>query len=169
MTPPHAALKETRMSARHAPLRFFTGAEQACAAAVLGLLTGQDDDLRIPVLEMVDALLAAGEAVGWRRADMPEDGQAWRDTLRHLDADAGTRCGTTFAAAPQKDQEAMLQSVLGGADWHGLPAARVWSLWTRYACTALYSHPYAWDKMGLPGPACLADAGMPSASAASGS
>ena len=122
MTPPHAALKQTRMSARHAPLRFFTGAEQACAAAILGLLTGQDDDLRIPVLEMVDAWLAAGEAVGWRRADMPEDGQAWRDTLRHLDADAGTRCGTTFAAAPQKDQEAMLTmppaAVLGPAAGH---------------------------------------------------
>ena len=59
------------MRTRHAPRRFFTGAEQAGAAAVLGLLTGQDDDLRIPVLEMVDAWLAAGETVGWRCADMP--------------------------------------------------------------------------------------------------
>jgi hypothetical protein len=151
------------MRTRHAPLRFFTGAEQACAAAILDLLTGQGDDLPIPVLEMIDARLAAGEKVGWRCKDMPEDGQAWRDTLRHLDSDAGTRCGTTFATAPEKDQEAMLQSVHGGADWHGLPAAHVWSLWTRYACTALYSHPYAWDETSFPGPASLADAGMPPA------
>lgn len=135
------------------PLKFFTGAEQACAAAMLNLLTGQHDDPRIPVLEMVDARLAAGETDGWRYADMPEDGQAWRDTLSYLDADADARCGTTFAAAPEKDQAALIQSVLDGNNWHGLPAAQVWSLWTRYACTALYSHPSAWDEIGFPGPA----------------
>ena len=40
-----------------------------------------------------------------------------------------------------------------GSEWHGMNAPRVWSLWTRYACTALYSHPYAWSEMGFPGPA----------------
>jgi Gluconate 2-dehydrogenase subunit 3 len=136
-----------------APPTFFDAAEQACAAALLNLLTGQSDDPRIPVLEMVDARLAAGETDGWRYVDMPEDGQAWRDTLAYLDADADARCGTTFAAAPEKDQDALIQSVLDADEWHGLPAAHVWSLWTRYACTALYSHPYAWDEMGFPGPA----------------
>jgi hypothetical protein len=29
----------------------------------------------------------------------------------------------------------------------------VWSLWTRYACTAFYSHPSAWEEIGFPGPA----------------
>jgi len=29
----------------------------------------------------------------------------------------------------------------------------VWSLWTRYACTAFYSHPRAWDEIGFDGPA----------------
>ena len=136
-----------------APLKFFAAAEQASAGAMLNLLTGQRDDPRIPVLEMVDTRLAAGETDGWRYADMPEDGQAWRDTLAYLDADADARCGTTFAAAPEKDQAALIQSVLDGDDWHGLPAAHVWSLWTRYACTALYSHPSAWDEIGFPGPA----------------
>jgi len=136
-----------------APLKFFVGAERACASAVLNLLAGQVDEPRIPVLEMVDARLAAGETDGWRYADLPEDGQAWRDTLAYLDGDADARCGTTFAAAPEKDQAALLQSVLDGGDWHGLPAAHVWSLWTRYACTALYAHPSAWDEIGFPGPA----------------
>jgi Gluconate 2-dehydrogenase subunit 3 len=143
----------TARVAPSAPLRFFTGAERACAEAVLNLLTGQSDDPRIPVLEMVDARLAAGETDGWRYADMPEDGQAWRDTLAYLDADADVRCGCTFAAAPEKDQDALIQSVQDGNDWHGLSAAHVWSLWTRYACTALYSHPSAWDEIGFPGPA----------------
>jgi hypothetical protein len=107
-------------------------------------------------MQMVDARLAAGQTDGWRYADMPEDGQAWRDTLGYLDKDAHARCGTGFADAPDPDQRAMIAAVQDGGDggrWHGLPAARVWSLWTRYACTALYSHPYAWSEIGFPGPA----------------
>jgi Gluconate 2-dehydrogenase subunit 3 len=138
--------------------KFFTKAEEACARALLNLLTGQgrqDDKLAVPVLEMVDSRLAAGDTDGWRYADMPEDGQAWRDTLSYLDADANRRCGTLFADAPETDQKALVQAVqdLTSADWHGLPAAHVWSLWTRYACTAFYAHPFAWAEIGFPGPA----------------
>ncbi len=137
------------------PASFFTGAEAACAAALVNLLTGQHDDLQIPVLPMIDARLAAGETDGWRYSDMPEDGQAWRDTLAYLDADADTRCGTTFAAAPEEQQLELIQAVQdrGSKDWHGLNAAHVWSLWTRYACTALYAHPLAWNEIGFSGPA----------------
>jgi hypothetical protein len=86
---------------------------------------------------------------------MPEDGQAWRDTLAYLDEDADRRCGTTFADAPEDDQLALIQAVqdLAAKDWHELNAARVWSLWTRYACTALYAHPLAWNEIGFSGPA----------------
>ncbi|HEX3516032.1 MAG TPA: gluconate 2-dehydrogenase subunit 3 family protein, partial [Trebonia sp.] len=130
--------------------RFFTAAEQASAAALLNQLTGQcDESLGVPILEMVDARLAAGETDGWHYADMPEDGQAWRDTLGYLDKDAHARCGTNFADASERDQAAIIQAVQDAAEWHGMPAARVWSLWTRYACTALYSHPFAWSEMGF--------------------
>ena len=139
-------------------LEFFTEREAPCARALLHLLTGQeeqDGEPAVPVCEMVDSRLAAGETDGWRYADMPEDGQAWRDTLSYLDADAARRCGTSFADAPGTDQAALVQAVqdLDSADWHGLPAARVWSLWTRYACTAFYAHPFAWTEIGFPGPA----------------
>ena len=129
---------------------FFTGAEAACAAALVNLLTGQQDDQEIPVLPMIDARLAAGETDGWRYSDMPEDGQAWRDSLAYLDADAEARCGTAFAAAPEEQQLELIQAVQdrGSKDWHGLNAAHVWSLWTRYACTALYAHPLAWNEIG---------------------
>jgi Gluconate 2-dehydrogenase subunit 3 len=133
---------------------FFTEAEWACAAALLNQLTGQSGEpLAVPVAEMVDARLAAGETDGWHYADMPEDGQAWRDTLGYLDKDAHARCGTAFADASPADQAAIIQAVQDGREWHGLAAARVWSLWTRYACTAMYSHPHAWSEMGFPGPA----------------
>ena len=86
---------------------------------------------------MVEARLAAGETDGWRYEDLPEDGQAWRDTLACLDADAKARCGTTFAEAGEADRRHLIRAVqeLGAKDWHGFPAGRVWSLWTRYACT----------------------------------
>ena len=105
---------------------------------------------------MVDARLAAGETDGWRYADMPEDGQAWRDTLGYLDKDAHAQCGSSFAEASRPEQQKLIQAVQDGGEngqWHGLPAARVWSLWTRYACTALYAHPHAWSEIGFPGPA----------------
>ncbi len=138
--------------------KFFTRSEESCARALLNLLTGQDEqdhELAVPVLEMVDARLAAGETDGWRYADMPEDGQAWRDTLAYLDGDAYRRCGTSFADAPETERKTLVQAVqdLKSADWHGLPAAHVWSLWTRYACTAFYAHPFAWSEIGFPGPA----------------
>ena len=38
-------------------------------------------------------------------------------------------------------------------EWHGFDAGHLWSLWTRYACTAFYSHPWAWNEMGFGGPA----------------
>jgi hypothetical protein len=104
---------------------------------------------------MVEARLAAGETDGWRYEDLPEDGQAWRDTLASLDADAKARCGTTFAEAGEADRHHLIQAVqeLGAKDWHGFPAGHVWSLWTRYACTAFYAHPAAWAEIGFPGPA----------------
>ncbi len=106
-------------------------------------------------MEMIDTRLADGQTDGWRQEDMPEDGQAWRDTLAHLDSDAKERFGTAFADCDGREQAAIVQAVqdLGSRDWHGLPAGHVWSLWTRYACTALYAHPAAWDEIGVPGPA----------------
>jgi hypothetical protein len=134
---------------------FFSPAERGCAAALLNDLTGQAGDTPVPVARMVEARLAAGETDGWRYDDMPEDGQAWRDTLGYLDADARERGGTSFAEAAEAGRHRLIQAVkeLGSKDWHGLPAGHVWSLWTRYACTAFYAHPAAWAEIGFPGPA----------------
>jgi hypothetical protein len=34
-----------------------------------------------------------------------------------------------------------------------MPAERLFSLWMRYACSAFYSHPWAWNEIGFGGPA----------------
>ncbi len=41
-------------------IRFFTPAEEAVATALCDLLLGQDGELRVPVLELIDARLAEG-------------------------------------------------------------------------------------------------------------
>ncbi len=137
-------------------IRFFTPAEEAAATALCDRLLGQDDgEPKVEVVPSIDARLAEQQTDGWRYADMPQDGQAWRDTLRFLDSDSRDACSRDFALAPADDQRAVIQAVqdLGAKDWHGLNAAHVWSLWTRYACTAFYAHPSAWNEIGFPGPA----------------
>lgn len=138
--------------------RFFTDDEQAVGTALVDRLLDQgdsSDEGYVPVLHRIDARLAEGSTDGWHYEDMPEDGQAWRDSLAYLDADAHDRHGTGFAACSTDEQNALVQVVqdLGSKPWHGLPAGHLWSLWTRYACTAFYANPRAWDEMGFPGAA----------------
>jgi hypothetical protein len=136
-------------------IRFFTPDQEAIATGLCDQLLGQAGEPLVPLVAMIDARLAEQETDGWHYADLPEDGQAWRDTLGYLDDDAQAKFGRGFARCDGAEQEVIIQAVqdLGSGDWHGLPASRVWSLWTRYACTAFYSHPSAWDEMGFPGPA----------------
>jgi gluconate 2-dehydrogenase subunit 3-like protein len=137
------------------PATFHTVAEEAVARALLDHLLDQHDEPRVPVLELIDARLAAGQTDGWHYEDMPDDATAWKQSLAGLDADAQERCGQGFAGVSAAEQAALVQAVQdrGAQDWHGLRAAHVWSLWTRYACTAFYSHPWAWNEIGFSGPA----------------
>jgi hypothetical protein len=147
-------LIESRIAERGA-LRFFSRLEARVAAELFDQLLDQRSEPRVPVLEMVDARLAKDETDGWRYETMPKDPDAWRRSLAALDADAVAHYGTDFASLDRGSQAALVRSVqdLGDEFWHGMPAAQLWSLWTRYACTAFYSHPLAWQEMGFAGPA----------------
>jgi hypothetical protein len=136
-------------------LRFFTVAEQAVGTCLFAQLLDQRDEPPVPVLELVDARLSEKQTDGWRYEDMPEDGEAFRRSFAFLDDDARTTYGRRFCNLEWFDQADVVQQVhdVGDGDWHGLPAARVWSLWTRYACSAFYSHPWAWNEIGFGGPA----------------
>ena len=137
------------------PLRFFSPAEQATATALLDHLLDQWDEPKVPVLAMIDQRLVEGSTDGWHYADMPTDGEAWRLTLSFLDADAAAAVGRGFAELTRDEQALVIQGVQdrAGDEWHGLPAGHVWSLWTRYACTAFYAHPWSWNEIGFGGPA----------------
>ena len=140
-------------------LAFFSPDEAAIAAALLDLMLAQDTEPRVPVLSLIDVRLAVGETDGWHYDDMPEDAPGWRKTLQLLN-DEAAQCfagGGGFARLRSNEQATLIQRVQDlasqGSAWHDLSAAHVWSLWTRYACTAFYSHPWAWNEIGFPGPA----------------
>jgi hypothetical protein len=138
-----------------ADIRFFTPVEQSVVTALCDQLLDLRGNTTVPVLSMIDARLAEQQTDGWRYQDMPEDGEAWRRSLAALEADAHDGYGAGFAEVPPADQAKLIQAVQDrhDEDWHGLGAGHVWSLWTRYACTAFYAHPEAWDEIGFPGPA----------------
>lgn len=143
-------------------IRFFTPAQQAIATVLCDHLLDQcsegnetADVPRIAMVNQIDARLAEEQTDGWHYEDMPTDGCAWRDTMAMLEDDAMELFGVGFVACERPQQAQLIQGVQdrGSGGWHGLNAKRVWSLWTRYACTAFYSHPLAWNEMGFPGPA----------------
>jgi hypothetical protein len=142
-------------SAESGPLRFFTRLEAATATALFDQLLDQRGEPRVPVTELVDARLARDETDGWRYDGMPKDVDAWRRSLAALDADAVAVASRAFPKLSWDGQSQLLTDVhqRGSEIWHGMPGAQVWSLWTRYACTAFYSHPRAWQEIGFVGPA----------------
>ena len=131
------------------PLRFFTPREEGTARALTDRLLAQDNEPRVPVLELIDARLAEGQGDGYRYEDMPGDAEAWRRSIAGLDADAQAPSprGDRRADGPDRGRPRTR------GDWHGMPAGRVFNLWMRYACTAFYSHPWAWNEIGFGGPA----------------
>lgn len=137
------------------PIRYFNPEEHATADALCARLLALGPDCPVPVVAMIDSRLAEQETDGWHYADMPEDGPAWKLSLAALKAEAVDRCQLPFYDLGGVERDRLIQQVqdLGSKPWHEMPAKHVWSLWTRYACTAFYSHPYAWNEIGFPGPA----------------
>ena len=138
-----------------AEYRFFTAAEAAAARALFDQLLYQRGEPAIPVARMVDARIAARSTDGWHYDTMPSDHDAWRRSLAALDEDAEDEYGAVFHALEWDEQTRLLARIHDSKEdrWHGMPPSAVWSLWTRYACTAFYSHPSAWDEIGFAGPA----------------
>lgn len=137
------------------PLRYFSPRLEGVARPLLDLILDQHQEPRVPVFEMIDQRLAELTTDGWRYEDLPPDPEAWSASLEALDQDAQKRYGRGYAVCSTDEQTSLFEDFvdLGGRKWHGMRADRVWSLWSRYACTAFYSHPWAWNEIGFPGPA----------------
>jgi hypothetical protein len=139
------------------PLRFFGADEAASLRAFCDTVLAQDDEPRVPVLEHVDAKLAAGELEGYQYADMPDDRDTWRLAARGLDEAARERGAASMAAAPPEVRAEICRAFsageLSGGAWQGLNVSRAWSVLMRDALGAFYAHPWAWNEIGFGGPA----------------
>jgi len=138
-------------------IRFFTGREARTLKAFCDVVTGQDSEPRIPVLEMVDAKLHAGRLDGFRYHDMPPDPETWRRVAANLDASARERSREDgengFADVSSELQHEIAQRFSEGElDWD-LPVTKAWGVVMRGVLSAFYSHPWAWNEIGFGGPA----------------
>ena len=138
-------------------IEFFEPAELETATTFCDLVTAQDEDPRIPVVNYVDQKLARGEGDGYQYFDLPDDTETWRLVVRGLDQEAAKRGAERFALLPYDDQLEVVtrfsEGELFGGVWSLLNVSRAWSVTTRYVLEAFYSHPWAWNEIGFGGPA----------------
>lgn len=148
-----AAVVVARLAPR-GPLQFFTASEERTGRALVDRLLAQEEEPRVPVLDMIDARLAAGQTDGWHYDNLPPDAEAWRASLAALGDDALAYYETSFGELDIETQKELLETIRTTEhDWHGLPPMRIWEMWMRYSCAAFYSHPWAWNEIGFGGPA----------------
>jgi hypothetical protein len=139
------------------PFRFYNEREQATLGALCDVLTGQDAEPRIPVLNYIDEKLHRGELDGYQYFDMPDDRETWRLVARGLDEEAMRRASAPFGAARGELQHEIV-TAFAGADLHGgawdeLNVAHAFGVVMRGVVQAFYSHPWAWNEIGFGGPA----------------
>lgn len=136
------------------PIRFFTEREARTLRAFCDVVTGQDSEPRIPVLELVDAKLHGGHLDGFRHHDMPSDPETWREVAAGLDQSARERGHEDgFAAAGSECRHEIVQRFSEGELGWELPVTKAWGVVMRGVLGAFYSHPWAWNEIGFGGPA----------------
>lgn len=137
--------------------RFFDDAERATLEPLCDRLTAQDCEPRIAVLAYVDEKLASGVFDGYRYDGLPDDGETWRCVACGLDGEAQALGAAGFGALDRARQLEVCwrfsRGEFDGGAWGGLDVSRVFGVVMRYVCEAYYSHPWAWNEIGFPGPA----------------
>jgi hypothetical protein len=128
-------------------LRFFTPGEARCLRVFCDVVMAQEDEPRIPVLEMVDEKLHAGRLDGFQHADMPDDRDTWRAVAAELEREG----------LPDADDEGRRVIVdrfsKGELTWESVDCGKAFGVVMRAVLSAFYSHPWAWNEIGFGGPA----------------
>jgi hypothetical protein len=112
----------------------------------------------VPLAALVDTKLFTNLQDGFRYAEMPDQGEAWRRGLAALDEAANTHYQLGFAKLSGEQQDDILRRMesgeLAGGALGDMPA----KLFFEYRVvldivTFYYAHPTAWSEMGYGGPA----------------
>jgi hypothetical protein len=140
------------------PVRFFDTRQAATVEALSNVLTAQDSEPRIPLLNFIDEKLFKGEGEGYQYFDMPDDRETWRRVVRGLDEEAQARGGVaSFAVADDDLQHAIVSDFadakLFGGTWGTFNVKHAFSVVMQDVLSSFYSHPWAWNEIGYGGPA----------------
>ena len=139
--------------------RFFTTDEWRTLQAVCARIMPQPaDGPQIPLPAYVDAKITDKHEDGYRYAELPHQGEAWRRGLAALDQEAQEAHGGRFHTLPPDAQDDLLrrmqQGELTSAAWGGMPCKPFFEHRVIADIThAYYAHPIAWSEIGFGGPA----------------
>lgn len=138
------------------PPRFFDAREVATLRAACDRLLPQTDRPRpVDLAVAIDERLADGKGDGWRYADLPPDGDAYRRGLRGLDEGALARFGSAFASLDGSHQDEILEAVqrgeASGETWETLPSRRFFEELLAELCECYYSDPLSQEEIGYVG------------------
>lgn len=114
--------------------------------------------LQAPIATMLDQKLHSGKTDGYRDARLPEQGQAWRQGLAAIEAEAMLQSGESFCDMTNEQQRSLLSAIQAGKvsspAWQNLPPAVFFKKRLLHDIAAIYyAHPASWNEIGFGGPA----------------
>jgi hypothetical protein len=139
--------------------RFFTPTEWLTLGAICARIMPQPTDRpAVPLPAYVDQKMADNIQDGYRYAELPPQGEAWRRGLAALDDAARLSHTTVFHVASETQQDQLLWQMqrgeLTGAAWGDMPCRSFFEHRLLPDIThAYYSHPTSWNEIGFGGPA----------------
>lgn len=139
--------------------RFFTAEQWQTLCALVECIVPQPPDRApVPTAALLDARLYSGRTDGFRRADMPEQEEAWRRGIAALDAEAHAAHGAWFYQLERALQLELLHRLQAGklkhASWGDMSGEAFFKHRVlRDVIAAYYCHPTAWSEIGWGGPA----------------
>ncbi|MGH7025506.1 MAG: gluconate 2-dehydrogenase subunit 3 family protein [Caulobacteraceae bacterium] len=149
---------EARLAPPPGP-RFFSKAEWATLEAVCDRIIPQPSGRpKVPLPDYVDQKLCENRLDGYRYADLPPQGEAWRKGLAGLEAAARQVHDAPFDQLTGEQQDSLLRRMqhgdLKGAAWRGMACKAFFARRLIPDIThAYYAHPTAWSEIGFGGPA----------------
>jgi hypothetical protein len=139
--------------------RFFTAEEWRTLTAVCARIMPQPPDRPpVPLPAFVDQKITDGLLDGYRFAQMPPQGEAWRRGLAALEQESRGKHDERFDQLTGPEQDELLGRMqkgdLTGPAWGGMPC----KLFFEHRVIpdivhAYYAHPVAWNEIGFSGPA----------------
>ena len=149
---------DKRIAVPPGPL-FFSVTEWETLCAVCARIVPQPRDRPpVPLPAYVDEKMFENQSDGYRFAELPPQGEAWKTGLAAIEAEAQAAHRAGFHELAATEQDALLRRMqkgeLDGPPWRGMPSALFFNKHVLHdIVSAYYAHPTAWSEIGWAGPA----------------